>query len=162
MANNFSSFIDDKLIKYASDYSLREDLVLKSLRDETQELVGKEMQISPEQGQFMAMLVKLTKAKRILEIGTFTGYSSIVMAMALPEDGRIITCDKDRKPTDIAKKYWKLKNIDHKIDLHLGRALDSLKTIQKTNAANSFDLIFIDADKANYENRKANNFYLKI
>lgn len=151
MTNNQDIIFDKTVYQYASDNSLREDPVLKELRQETQNMVGSIMQVTPEQGQFMAMLAKLINARKILEIGTFTGYSTLAFAMALPEDGHIITCDICKKSTDVAKKYWEKKKLDHKIDLHLAPAIETLNILIKQGLHNSFDLIFIDADKCNYE-----------
>ena len=151
MANNTDININNTLYKYASDLSLREDPILIKLREETQTLEDREMQISPEQGQFIAMLAKLICARSILEIGTFTGYSTMALAMALPEDGSIVTCDINKEWTDIAKNYWQQKNINHKIHLHLAPAMNTLEDLKKQGLSSSFDLIFIDADKDNYD-----------
>ncbi len=151
MANNHNIIFDKIIHRYASDNSLREDPILNEIREETQTMVGSIMQVTPEQGQFMALMAKLINARKILEIGTYTGYSTLAFAMALPEDGNIITCDICKKTTDIAQKYWKKKKLDHKINLHLAPAIDTLKNLHKQGLYNSFDLIFIDADKCNYD-----------
>lgn len=150
MANDNLINFDAQIYNYASLNSLREDDVLKDLREETKTIVGREMQVTPEQGQFMYLLAKLINAKKILEIGTFTGYSTLSFALALPEDGEIITCDKCKESTSIAQKYWKRRGLDHKIKLFLAPALDTLESI-KIRYSNSFDLVFIDADKRNYQ-----------
>jgi predicted O-methyltransferase YrrM len=108
------------------------------------------MQICPEQGQFMAMLVKLVAAKYILEVGVFTGYSSLVMALAMPEEGRMVACDVSVEATDVARKYWQQAGVAHKIDLRIAPALDTLEGLLTAGAGGTFDLAFIDADKANY------------
>jgi predicted O-methyltransferase YrrM len=108
------------------------------------------MQICPEQGQFMAMLVKLVAAKHILEVGVFTGYSSLVMALAMPEEGRMVACDVSVEATDVAQQYWQQAGVAHKIDLRIAPALDTLQDLLTAGAGGTFDLAFIDADKANY------------
>lgn len=133
------------LYQYLLDYSLRESPLLVELRAETAKIPGAQMQISPDQGQFMAFLIKLLKVKRVLEIGTFTGYSSLVMALALPERGHLVTLDKAENTTAIAKKYWQKAGVANKVECILGPALQTLPQIQ-----GSFDLIFVDADKTNY------------
>jgi predicted O-methyltransferase YrrM len=110
------------------------------------------MQISPEQGQLMAFLIELTAAEKTLEIGVYTGYSSLVVALALPETGRITACDINTETTSIAQEFWKKAGVAHKIDLKLAPALETLENLIKQNLSNSFDFIFIDADKKNYLN----------
>jgi predicted O-methyltransferase YrrM len=131
--------LDDSLYQYLLDVSLRETSLLKRLRDETQTLPMARWQVAPEQGQFLALLVKLTGATRLLEIGTFTGYSALCMAAALPEDGTLICCDI---PGD-----WEEAGLTARIDLRLAPALETLAQLEQPGV---FDLIFIDADKANY------------
>jgi predicted O-methyltransferase YrrM len=138
--------LTDEVYEYLLDISLREPDILKRLREETAKLPNAQMQISPEQGQFMALLVKLTGAKKIMELGTFTGYSALVMALALPEKGRLIACDVDAETTGIAQRYWKEAGVADKVELHLAPAL---KTMSKQKEA-SFDMMFIDADKQTY------------
>lgn len=138
--------LTDKVYKYLLDVSLREPEILTRLREETAKLPDAQMQISPEQGQFMALLIKLTGAKRILELGTFTGYSALVMALALPEKGQLIACDVDAETTGIARRYWQEAGVADKVELQLAPAL---KTMSKQKEA-SFDMVFIDADKQTY------------
>lgn len=142
--------LDDRLYNYLLSVSLREPDILARLRDETLKRPDAEMQISPEQGQFMALLLKLIGARRALEVGTFTGYSALVCALALPEDGQLITLDLDEGTTTIAKRYWTEAGIENRIELRLGRAEDSLRNFLDTGDQGSFDFMFIDADKTSY------------
>lgn len=144
--------LTDDLYSYLLDVSLRESPVLKALRKETDELENSQMQVSPDQGQFMALLVKLIAAKQIIEIGTFTGYSALAMALALPDDSTIIACDNSEKWTAIARKYWQLAGVNEKIDLRLAPALETLQSLIDGGHADQFDLVFIDADKVNIRN----------
>lgn len=139
--------LDDSLYQYLLDVSLRETPLLKRLRDETQTLPMARWQVAPEQGQFLALLVKLTGARRLLEIGTFTGYSALCMAAALPEEGALICCDIPGDYNAIALRYWQEAGLAERIDLRLAPALETLAQLDQPGA---FDLIFIDADKANY------------
>ena len=141
---------DQALHDYLLDISLRENEHLKAIRDHTSELPLHVMQISPEQAQFMQMLLRLLKAERVLELGTFTGYSALAMALALPDHGRVITCDISSEWTDRAKPFWEASGQAHKIELKLGRALNTLEKLVEQNENQSFDFIFIDADKTNY------------
>ena len=143
--------LDDNLYQYLLDVSLREHEVLKSLRDETLNLSGSQMQISPDQGQFMAFLVRVIRANKILEIGTYTGYSALACALAM-NNGRLITIDRDPVMTEVAKKYWKMAKVDHLIDLMLDDAMNILNHLLSINEnLESFDMVFIDADKRNYQ-----------
>ena len=108
------------------------------------------IQISPEHGQFMAFLVRLTGARRILEIGVFTGYSSLSMALALPEDGIIVACDISDEYTSVARKYWHATGVGSKIDLKIGPAMDTVQELSCQDNREPFDFVFIDADKGNY------------
>lgn len=144
--------LSPSLYQYLLDNSLREHSVLHELREETSKLTGARMQISPEQGQFMQMLVDMIGARKTLDIGTFTGYSALVVALALPADGKVISCEKSTECCDIAKKYWALANVSEKIDLRIGTALQTLESLIEAGEANTFDFAFIDADKTNYEN----------
>jgi len=140
----------DPLYEYMLNTWLRESDALKALREETAQLEMSAMQISPDQGQFMAFLVTLLSAKRIIEVGTFTGYSALAMALATAEDAKIICCDVSDEWTSIGKKYWKKAAVENKIDLRLAPALDTLKDLL-AKGENSFDFAFIDADKTNYD-----------
>jgi len=142
--------LDDALYQYLLDVSLRETPLLRRLRAETAQLPVANWQIAPEQGQFMALLVKLTGAKRLLEIGTFTGYSALCMAAALPEDGRLTCCDIDEQYTAIARRYWQEAGLEKRIELRLAPALETLARLEREGQGGRFDLVFIDADKANY------------
>jgi O-methyltransferase len=138
------------LYRYLVDHSLREHPVLRELREETARLPKAVMQIGPDQGQFMALLARLTGARRCIEVGVFTGYSSLAVAMALPEEGRIVALDVSEEWTAIAQRYWKKAGVEHKIDLRLAPALSTLDTLISLQEAGRFDMAFIDADKGNY------------
>jgi predicted O-methyltransferase YrrM len=142
--------LSESLYNYILSSSLREPAVLKSLREETAQLPMSRMQIAPEQGQFMALLVKLIGAKKTLEVGVFTGYSALVTALALPDDGKIIACDKDEQYTNMAKPYWERAKVSHKIDLRIAPAQLTLQQLIADGQENSFDFAFIDADKRSY------------
>jgi len=143
--------LDDRLYDYLVQFGTRESDLLKDLRAETAKLPSAGMQIGPEQGAFMALLVELIGAKRALEIGTFTGYSSLCIAGALPADGKLICCDVSEEYTKIARDYWRRAGLESKIELRLGPALATLDALIETNAP-EFDFAFIDADKTNYAN----------
>lgn len=143
--------LDDTLYRYLLDVSLREHPVLAELRAATQTHPRSNMQIAPEQGQFMALLIRLLGARRALEIGTFTGYSALAVALALPDDGQLITCDVDAGITSLAQEYWQRAGVDHKIDLRLAPALQTLDALIAEGQAGTFDFVFIDADKASYD-----------
>jgi len=141
-----------RLYQYLLSVSLRDSSIRRDLRNETDKLEFGVMQISPEQGQFMALQIRLIAAKRIIEVGTFTGYSTLVMAEALPEGGRIITCDIDREWTDRAQHYWERAGMANRIDLRLAPAVKTLQSLIDAGEAGCFDMAFIDADKANMLN----------
>jgi len=143
--------LTDELYEYLLGVSLREAELLAELREETGKLEKATMQISPEQGQFMALLVELIGARRTIEVGTFTGYSALIVALALPPEGRVIACDVSEEWTAIAERYWKRAGVADKIDLRLGPAADTLKALLAKGGRASFDFAFIDADKANYD-----------
>lgn len=140
------------LYDYMLSVSLREPAILKSLREETAKLPSSVMQISPEQGQFMALLIGLMGAKKTLEIGVYTGYSSLAVALALPDNGQIIACDISTETSAIAKRYWIKAGVEQKIDLKIAPALQTLDQLIEQGASNTFDFAFIDADKYNYAN----------
>ncbi|MDJ0599577.1 MAG: class I SAM-dependent methyltransferase [Crocosphaera sp.] len=144
--------LDSKLYEYFKQVSVREAESLKQLREETEKHPMARMQIAPEQGQFMALLVQLMGAKKTLDIGVFTGYSALVVALALPPDGQIIACDIDEETTKIAQQFWEKAGVSHKIDLHLAPALETLDQLIAEGQNNTFDFAFIDADKSNYDN----------
>ena len=144
--------LDDGLYQYLLSHSLREPALLTQLREETAQHPLAGMQISPEQGQFMAWLIQLIAAKRIVEIGVFTGYSSLAMALALPADGHITACDVSRVYTDIARRYWAQAGVESKIELQIGFAMNTLQRLIADGQAGSYDMVFIDADKCNYTN----------
>ncbi|MCE2698860.1 MAG: class I SAM-dependent methyltransferase [Nostocales cyanobacterium LE14-WE4] len=144
--------LEQNLYDYLLSVSLREPTILTQLRQETSQLPMSRMQISPEQGQFMALLVKLIGAKKTLEVGVFTGYSSLVVALALPADGKIVACDVSEEYTSIARRYWQQAGVADKIDLHIAPALETLDNLLTTGEAGTFDFAFIDADKSNYNN----------
>ena len=143
--NNFG--LDSQLYEYILSVSLREAEILTKLRQETDRHQASIMQISPDQGQFMALLVKLLGAKKTLDIGVFTGYSSLVVALALPDDGIVVACDRDPTATKIARRYWQAAKVEHKIDLRLAPALDTLDELIADGQAGSFDFAFIDAEQ---------------
>lgn len=150
--SNTTIQLNEELYDYLLSVSLKEDEVLTSLRKTTSSMPGSRMQIAPDQGQFMAMLIKIMGAERLIEIGTYTGYSTLVCAMAM-DKGQIIALDSDPVSTSVAKEFWKIAGVDHLIDFRLGDALVSLdKIINDEDALSSFDFIFIDADKRNYKN----------
>ena len=144
--------LEQTLADYIQSISLREPAILRQLRQETAKLSMARMQISPEQGQLMALLVQLMGAKKTLEIGVFTGYSALVVALVLPDDGKVIACDISEEYTAIAKDFWGRAGVSEKIDLRIAPALETLEKLIIEGEAESFDLAFIDADKRNYEN----------
>jgi predicted O-methyltransferase YrrM len=144
--------LDSNLYQYFQQVSVREAEVLKQLRQETEKHPMARMQIAPEQGQFMALLVQLMEAKKTLDIGVFTGYSALVVALALPTDGQVIACDIDEETTKIAQEFWEKAAVNHKIELRLAPALETLDKLIAEGQSNTFDFAFIDADKSNYDN----------
>ena len=141
----------NSMYEYMLSVSLREHKVLKELREETAKDPNAIMQIPPEQGQFMALLVKMLGARKTLEIGTYTGYSALSVALALPDDGKVVALDSHERWTNIAKRFWKRAGVEQKIELRLAPALDSLDGLLNEGQAESFDFAFIDADKVNYD-----------
>ncbi|HUN74494.1 MAG TPA: class I SAM-dependent methyltransferase [Steroidobacteraceae bacterium] len=138
------------IYRYLLEHSVREHPVLERLRAATADMPGAEMQISPEQGQFLALLLKLTGARRCIELGTYTGYSSLVMALALPPEGRLITCDVSAESTRVARQYWREAGVESRIELKLQPGLQTLEELGRTAGAERFDFAFVDADKPNY------------
>jgi predicted O-methyltransferase YrrM len=146
MSNRTLTLTDD-LVAYVKRVGVREHPTLATLRDDTARMPNAQMQIAPEQGAFMGLLVQLTGARRILEIGTFTGYSSTVMALALPPDGRMTCLDVSREWTDRARQAWADAGVAEKVDLRIGPAAESLADLDD----DAYDLAFIDADKTGYD-----------
>jgi caffeoyl-CoA O-methyltransferase len=149
--SNRSIPLTDSLYEYLLAVSLREPALLAELRAETaRDAENVQLQIAPEQGQLMTFLVRLMGARRCLELGVFTGYSSLVTALALPEDGRLVACDISEEWTAVARRYWQRAGVAHKIDLRLAPALVTLDALTAQGGAGSFDFAFLDADKENY------------
>lgn len=142
--------INDALYQYLLDVSVREPGVLRRLREETARMPNSNMQISPEQGRFLAMLVQLIGARRCIEVGVFTGYSSLSVALALPEGGRVVACDVSKDYTDVARRYWNEAGVEDKIDLRIGPALKTLEDMIDAEEDRQYDFAFIDADKSHY------------
>jgi len=142
--------LTDNLYDYLLSVSLRETPVQKSLRLVTASHPQATMQIAPEQGQLISLLIRLMKAKKVMEIGVFTGYGSLSMALALPDDGKVIACDINKKDTDTARGYWQEAGVDEKIDLKLAPAIETMDKLINKGEQETFDFIFIDADKPEY------------
>ena len=149
--SRYTLAITDELREYILSVSLREHSLLESLRIETATMPEAKMQISPDQGQFMAMLLRLMEARMVLEIGTFTGYSALSMAFALPPDGQIIACDVSDAYAKIARRYWSEAGVADRITLRLAPASETLDDLLAEGRADTFDAAFIDADKENYD-----------
>ncbi|WP_067583181.1 class I SAM-dependent methyltransferase [Endozoicomonas ascidiicola] len=143
--------LTEPLIDYLHKFGLREHPIQAQLRILTSKHARSVMQISPEQGQFMGMLAKLINAKQCIEIGTFTGYSALSVALNLPKDGKLIACDISSDYTDLAKPYWKQAGVDQIIDLNIAPASETLSRLITEGRENSFDMAFIDADKTGYD-----------
>ena len=148
--SNRSITLTDSLYEYMNEVSLREPSLLLALREETAAMTRRSMQISPEQGQFMALIVRLIGARRCLEVGVFTGYSSLATALVLPDDGSIVACDVSEEWTSVARRYWQQAGVTDKIELRLAPATDTLDALLAQGQAGTFDFAFIDADKTNY------------
>lgn len=144
--------LETSLYEYLQAVSLREPEILVQLRQETAQHPSSRMQITPEQGQFMSLLVQLMCAKKTLDIGVFTGYSSLVVALALPPEGKVVACDLSKEYTAIAHRYWQQAGVADKVELHIAPALDTLDRLIAAGEAGTFDFAFIDADKNNYDN----------
>ena len=143
------SLVPDAVERYVSETITKETPLQRRLRAETAKLPGAQMQIGPDQGALMALLIRLTGARRALEIGVFTGYSSLAVASALPDDGKLIACDVSEEWTRIARSYWEEAGVSGKIELRLGPALETLAALLRERGRESFDFAFIDADKEN-------------
>ncbi len=143
--------LNDELHQYMLSVSLREPSVAGALRAENASRSNRNMQIAPEQGQFIALLVQLIQARRALEIGVFTGYSSLWIARALPPDGRLIACDTNEEYANAARRHWVQAGVAERIDLRLAPAQETLRQLQREDAGESFDFIFIDAEKTEYQ-----------
>jgi predicted O-methyltransferase YrrM len=148
--SNRTVTIDDQLYEYLLKHSLREGPELRELRELTLEHEMARMQIAPEQGQFMSLLVELTGARSIIEIGTFTGYSALCMAQAMPTDGKLICCDLSEEWTAIGVPFWERAGVRERIELRIAPALQTLDELIQSGEARTFDIAFIDADKTNY------------
>lgn len=148
--SNRSIGLDPRVYDYLLSASLREHPVLARLRAETASHPKVNMQIAPEQGQFMALLVRLTGAMRCIEVGVFTGYSSLAIALALPPTGRIIACDVSEEYTAVARRYWEEAGMSGRIDLRIAPALETLDALLAGGGAGAYDFAFIDADKGAY------------
>lgn len=143
--------LTETLYRYLQDLSLREPDALRRLREETARHPMARMQIAPEQGQFMALLVRLLGARKTLDIGVFTGYSAAAVALALPPDGRVVACDVSADYTTIARRYWREAGVEDKIDLRLAPAAETLDALVAAGEAGTFDFAFVDADKVSYD-----------
>lgn len=145
-----SILVSDELHSYIEKTWMKEPDILVRLRAETDSMPEADLQISADQGQLMSLLVRALGVKNALEIGVFTGYSSLSVALALPDEGKLVACDISDEYTQIARKYWAEAGVANKVDLRIGPAVESLKKIQEEG--HRFDFAFIDADKPNYEN----------
>ncbi len=143
--------LDDSLYHYLLEHSLREHPALAALREETARHPHAGMQISPEQGQLMALLVRLLSARRTIEVGVFTGYSALAVALAMPDNGRVLACDISDEYTRVGRRYWEEAGVAHKIDLRLAPATATLDACLALDEAGSYDFAFIDADKTGYD-----------
>ena len=149
MSNRTLNLTDD-LYNYLLRHTSEESGVQQKLRQHTARLEWSQMQIAPEQGAFMAFLVKLLGVRKAIEVGVYTGYSSLSVAQALPADGLLIACDISEEWTDIARQYWREAGVEQKVELYLGEAVETLSRLIESGQANQFDMAFIDADKENY------------
>ena len=145
-----NNYIDANLYDYILANSLRDTPLHERLRNETSQMPEGRMQISPDQGQFMALLVKLIGATKILEVGSFTGYSALLMAQAMPSLGKLTACDVSENYTSMARRYWKEAGVLDRIELRIGPASDTLNSLLNEGAIGTYDIAFIDADKVNY------------
>ncbi len=152
--------LTEQLHQYYLSVTLREDAVMRRCREETAPHKWGGMQVSPEQGQFMSLLVKLLDARKIIELGVFTGYSSLCMARAMPDGGKLIACDVKKEYTDKAQEYWQAAGVADKIELRLAPALETLNALLEAGEAGSFDFIFVDAIKEEYSDYYPLNYRL--
>ena len=143
--------LNEKVYDYLLGHSLRESAACQQLREETKPIKMGMMQVSPEQGQFMSLLVELMGASKAVEVGTFTGYSALCVAQALPADGTLVCCDVSEEWTAVGKKYWEQAGVSDRISLRIGPAIGTLKSMRDAGEEGTFDFGFIDADKANYQ-----------
>ncbi|CAN6466161.1 unnamed protein product [Victoria cruziana] len=141
--------ITPQLYRYILD-NVREPVILRELREETAALHGSQMQVSPDQAQLLAMLVQILGAQRCIEVGIYTGYSSLAVALVLPESGRLVACERDDRCLRIAEKYYERAGVSHKVTIKHALAVDSLETMIKEGEAGSYDFAFVDAEKRNY------------
>lgn len=148
--SNRSIGLDDQTYDYLLEVSLRESAVCRRLREETAGMTQSNMQIAPEQGQFMALVARMIGAERFLEVGTFTGYSALVVALVLPDHGRVEALDISEEWTAIARRYWREAGVEDRISLRLNPAIDTLNELVDEGRSGTFDLAFIDADKTGY------------
>jgi predicted O-methyltransferase YrrM len=148
--SNRTLSLNDPLYEYLCSVSLREPKVLSRLRAETMSMTMARMQIAPEQGQFMALLIQILGARRLLEVGVFTGYSTLACALALPADGSIVALDIDPDWPLVGQRYWQEAGVSERIDLRLGDARDTLAELLIDGNQGTFDFMFIDADKTSY------------
>jgi predicted O-methyltransferase YrrM len=144
-------FFSEEISDYLLSVSLREPPILRRLREETAGHPQARFQVSPEQGQFMALIIQMLGARRTLEVGVFTGYSSLAVALALPPDGQIVACDINEQFTFVARRYWREAGVDHMIDLRIRPAMETLTELLARGERGRFDFAFIDADKTSYE-----------
>jgi predicted O-methyltransferase YrrM len=143
--------LSDELAAYVVQVGVREPDVLARLRAETAAIPQHNMQIAPEQGAFLALLVELVGARRCIEVGTFTGYSSTAVALALPADGRLVCCDVSEEWTSVARRYWDAAGVADRIDLHVAPAAETLDGLLERGEESTYDFAFVDADKAGYD-----------
>ena len=148
--SNRSIGLSPELHEYLVRHAVRETPALRRLREETAPMAEADMQIAPEQGAFMAMIVRMTGARRALEIGVFTGYSSLVVAQALPDDGLLTACDANEDYVRMARRHWREAGVEEKIEFRAGDAADTLRALLEEGRGETYDFAFVDADKTSY------------